>query len=180
MNERPQRECPFPKIHLSLLNQDDAFFMSLAYNQAIEAWRGDEVPVGAVIVSKGEVIAAAHNTVETSRDATAHAEILAITQAAAHLDNWRLNECSLYVTKEPCPMCAGATILSRLKRVVFALGDPKMGCLGGAAAIHALPRLNHRVEVVSGVLEDECRTLLQAYFAEKRKEDNAAPAEGPA
>jgi tRNA(adenine34) deaminase len=172
MDECPHRECPFPKIHRSFLNQDDAFFMSLAYNQAIEAWREDEVPIGAVIVRAGAVIAAAHNTVETAGDPTAHAEMLAITQAAAHVGDWRLNECSLYVTKEPCPMCAGAAIMSRLGRVVFALGDPKMGCLGGAAAIHSLPRLNHRVDVVAGVMEDECRALVQAYFAEKRRKED--------
>ncbi|MDR2981063.1 MAG: nucleoside deaminase [Puniceicoccales bacterium] len=167
---RPQLECPFEKIHPSQLNRDDTFFMSLAYNQAIEAWRQDEVPIGAVIVHKGEIIAAAHNAVETLRDPTAHAEMLAITQAASHLGDWRLNECTLYVTKEPCPMCSGATIMSRLGRVVYAWGDPKMGCLGGAYPVHSLPRLNHRVEVVSGVLEEQCRAILQAYFAQKRAE----------
>ena len=172
MDECPRCECPFPKIHLSFLNQDDVFFMSLAYNQGIEAWREDEVPIGAVIVRGNSVIAAAHNTVETAGDPTAHAEMLAITQAAAYIGDWRLNECSLYVTKEPCPMCAGAAIMSRLGRVVFGLGDPKMGCLGGAAAVHLLPRLNHRVEVVSGVMEDECRALVQAYFAEKRRTED--------
>ena len=172
MDECLRRECPFPKIHKSFLNQDDAFFMSLAYNQGIEAWREDEVPIGAVIVREGVVIAAAHNTVETVGDPTAHAEMLAITQAAAYIGGWRLNECSLYVTKEPCPMCAGAAIMARLGRVVFGLGDPKMGCLGGAAAVHSLPRLNHRVEVISGVMEDECRALVQAYFAEKRRTED--------
>ena len=165
---RPRLECPFTKLHPSFLARDDIFFMSLAYNPAVEAWREDEVPIGAVIAHQGEVIAAAHNAVETMRDPTAHAEVLAITQASAHLGDWRLNECTLYVTKEPCPMCSGASIMARLGRVVYAWGDPKMGCLGGATELHALPRLNHRVAVSSGILEEECRTILQAYFSMKR------------
>ncbi|MDR2845622.1 MAG: tRNA adenosine(34) deaminase TadA [Puniceicoccales bacterium] len=175
----PPLECPFPKLHPSELVRDDAFYMALAYNQAVEAWRGDEVPIGAVIVhSSGEVIAAAHNAVDSLHDPTAHAEILAITQASAHLGNWRLNECTLYVTKEPCPMCAGASVMARLGRVVFGWGDPKMGCLGGAAAVHELPRLNHRVSVASGVLEDECRSILQAYFVMKRTENKTEFSDG--
>ena len=108
--------------------------MALAFNRAVDAWREDEVPIGAVIVKAGEVVASAHNAVESLKDPTAHAEILAITQAAKAIGDWRLNECTLYVTKEPCPMCAGAAIMSRLGRVVYAWGDPKMGCLGGATA----------------------------------------------
>ena len=166
---RPRRECPFAKIHPSQLIHDDAFFMALAYNQAIEAWRNDEVPIGAIIAhNNGTILAAAHNGVDTLRDPTAHAEILAITQASSHLNDWRLNDCTLYVTKEPCPMCSGATIMARLARVVYACGDPKMGCLGGATNMHTLPRLNHRIQVTAGILEPECRALLQAYFAEKR------------
>ncbi|MDR2512278.1 MAG: nucleoside deaminase [Puniceicoccales bacterium] len=171
---RIRQNCPFEKLHPSVLVRDDAFYMALAYNQAIEAWREDEVPIGAVIECRGDVVAAAHNGVDSLRDPTAHAEILAITQASAYLGDWRLNACTLYVTKEPCPMCAGATVMARLGRVVFAWGDPKMGCLGGAAAMHELPRLNHRVEVFSGVLEAECRSLLQAYFAMKRGKDGAS------
>ena len=161
-------ECPFPKLHLSQLVRDERFFMSLAYNQAIDAWREDEVPIGAVIECGGEIIGSAHNQVEHSDDPTAHAEILAITQAARALGDWRLNEATLYVTKEPCPMCSGATIMSRLKRVVFAVGDPKMGCLGGATDLAALPRVNHRPLREAGVLETECRELIQAYFRLKR------------
>jgi tRNA(adenine34) deaminase len=149
--------------------------MALAFNQAVEAWAEDEVPVGAVIERDGMVIAAAHNAVERLGDPTAHAEVLAITQASAVVGDWRLNECTLYVTKEPCPMCAGASIMARVKRVVFAWGDPKMGCLGGASAVHELPYLNHRLTVTRGVLEDECRALLQAYFAGKRA--GASPAQ---
>jgi tRNA(adenine34) deaminase len=151
--------------------RDDAFFMSLAYNQAIDAWREDEVPVGAVIVAAGEVIGAAHNRVEGSRDPTAHAEMLALTQAASSLGDWRLEGATVYVTKEPCPMCSGAMVMSRVKRVCFAVADPKMGCLGGAANLNDLPRSNHRFDVTAGgVLEDECRELIQAFFRERRKE----------
>lgn len=161
-------DCPFPKIFPSALVRDDRYFMSLAYNEAVEAWKEDEVPIGAVIVRDGEVIASAHNRTVSSNDPTAHAEMLAITQAAGTLNDWRLNECTLYVTKEPCPMCSGASVMARLGRVVFAWGDPKMGCLGGAFPVHELPKLNHRVQVVSGVMEDECRAILQAYFKMKR------------
>lgn len=161
-------DCPFPKIFPSALVRDDRYFMTLAYNEAVEAWKEDEVPIGAVIVRDGEVIASAHNRTASANDPTAHAEMLAITQAAGTLNDWRLNECTLYVTKEPCPMCSGASVMARLGRVVFAWGDPKMGCLGGAFPVHELPKLNHRVQVVSGIMEDECRAILQAYFKMKR------------
>jgi tRNA(adenine34) deaminase len=145
--------------------------MWLAYNQAIDAWKQDEVPIGAVIVLGGEVIAAAHNQRDSSKDPTAHAEILAMTQAAKAVDNWRLTDATLYVTKEPCPMCSGATLMSRLKRVVYAVGDPKMGCLGGATDLNALPGSNHRVELTRGVLEKPCLELIRAYFQLKRREE---------
>ncbi len=171
----PPPPCPFEKRFPSQLVRDDAFFMSLAFNQAIDAWRQDEVPIGAVIAIDGEVAAAAHNTVESSRDPTAHAEMLAITQAAAKLGDWRLEGATVYVTKEPCPMCSGALLMSRVRRVCFAVPDPKMGCLGGATNLNDLPRINHRCELTAGgVLENECRDLLQAFFRLKR----AAP-EGP-
>jgi tRNA(adenine34) deaminase len=163
--------CPFEKRFPSQLIRDDTFFMSLAYNQAIDAWRKDEVPIGCVIELDGEVIAAAHNTVEGAHDPTAHAEMIAITQAASRLGNWRLENATLYVTKEPCPMCSGATLMSRLKRVCYAVPDPKMGCLGGATNLNDLPRVNHHLELTAGgVLEPECRELLQAFFKLKRAE----------
>ena len=168
---RPPLSCPFDKLHPSQLIRDDKFYMSLAFNLAVDAWRIDEVPIGAIIERGGEIIAAAHNEVERAGDPTAHAEVLAITQAAKKIGDWRLNDCTLYVTKEPCPMCSGATIMSRLKRVVFAWGDPKMGCLGGATPLHSLPKLNHRVEVTNGILEEPCREILQAYFNLKRGKD---------
>ena len=161
--------CPFTKRFPSQLLRDDVFFMSLAYNQAIDAWREDEVPIGCVIARDGEVIAAARNAVEANRDPTAHAEMLAITQAAALLGDWRLEGCTLYVTKEPCPMCSGATLMARLQRVCYAVPDPKMGCLGGATNLNELARVNHHCELTGGgVLEDECRLLLQAFFRLKR------------
>lgn len=161
--------CPFDKRFPSQLVRDDVFFMSLAFNQAIDAWRADEVPIGCVIELDGEVIGSAHNQVEGANDPTAHAEMLAITQAAAHVGDWRLENATLYVTKEPCPMCSGATLMSRVKRVCYAVPDPKMGCLGGAANLNDLQRVNHHLEITAGgVMEDECRELLQAFFRGKR------------
>lgn len=166
-----QLDCPFPKVFPSQLVRDDTFYMWLAYNQGIDAWREDEVPIGAIIESGGEVIATAHNQVARTGDPTAHAEILAMTQAARAIGDWRLNEATLYVTKEPCPMCSGATLMARLKRVVFAVADPKMGCLGGATDLNALPEVNHHIEITRGVLEEECRDLLQGFFRLKRAEN---------
>lgn len=161
--------CPFEKRHPSQLNRDDAFYMALAYNRAIDAWNQDEVPIGAIIEYGGDVIAAASNRVSASNDPTAHAEILAITQASTAVGDWRLNGATLYVTKEPCPMCSGACVMSRISRVVYAFSDPKMGCLGGAADLSNLPRSNHRFEVQAGVMEQECIQLVQAYFQVKRQ-----------
>jgi tRNA(adenine34) deaminase len=163
--------CPFDKRFPSQLVRDDVFFMSLAFNQAIDGWRRDEVPVGAVIEIGGEIFGAAHNAVESAKDPTAHAEILAITQAAGKLGDWRLEGATVFVTKEPCPMCSGALLMSRVRRVCFAVADPKMGCLGGATNLNDLPRVNHHLELTAGgVLEAECRELLQAFFRLKRKD----------
>ncbi|WP_438482414.1 tRNA adenosine(34) deaminase TadA [Oleiharenicola lentus] len=171
---RPSLPCPFEKVHPSQLQRDDTFYMWLAYNQAIDAWREDEVPIGAVIELGGEIIASAHNQRDSTRDPTAHAEILALGQASQAIGNWRLNDATLYVTKEPCPMCSGATLMSRLKRVVFAVPDPKMGCLGGAIDLNALPQSNHHLEITRGVLDQPCLELLRAYFRLKRAEDRDA------
>ena len=167
---RPSLPCPFEKIFPSQLKRDDEFFMALAYNQAIDAWKQDEVPIGAVIELGGEVIAAAHNQRDSTRDPTAHAEILAMTQAAKAIGDWRLNAATIYVTKEPCPMCSGATLMARLKRVVYAVPDQKMGCLGGATDLNLLAKSNHRLEITRGVLEQPCLELLQTYFRLKRAE----------
>jgi tRNA(adenine34) deaminase len=167
-----RRPCPFEKLHPSQLTRDDEFFMKLAYNQAIEAWRADETPIGAVIEIGGEIVAQAHNLVESTGDPTAHAEILALTQAAKATGDWRLNGARLFVTKEPCPMCSGAAVMARLSEVIYGVPDPKMGCLGGAAAVHQLPKLNHHLVARGGVLAVECHALLKAYFQEKREKED--------
>ena len=149
------------------LSSDD-FFMTQALRQAVRAYEAEEVPVGAVIVHRGRIIARAYNQVETLKDATAHAEILAITQAEQALGDWRLHECDLYVTKEPCPMCAGACVNARLKRVIFGCGDPRGGGAGGLLNILQMPTLNHRCAIASGVRAEECSRLLKNFFTEKR------------
>ena len=148
--------------------QPDVFYMQSALRCAHKAAAADEVPIGAVIVRNGEVIARAWNQVEMLKDATAHAEMLAITQAEAAVGDWRLNECDLYVTKEPCPMCAGAIVLARLRRVVFGCPDPKGGAAGGWINLLQSDTLNHRCEVTSGVLGEESAALLRQFFGKKR------------
>jgi len=138
--------------------------------QARRAYAQGEVPVGAVVVRGGRMIARAFNQVELLKDATAHAEMLAVTQAQAAVSDWRLTDCTLYVTKEPCPMCAGALVHARVQRVVYGAGDPKAGAAGGVMNILQFPSLNHRCEITGGVRADECRRLLQSFFAERRAE----------
>jgi len=164
-----KNSCPFDKLYPSELLRDDRYFMTAAYNMAIEAWRQDEVPVGAVVAWEGRLIARAHNRVEATKDPTAHAEMLAITAASHAVGDWRLSGATLYVTKEPCPMCSGATLMARLERVVYAVADPRMGCLGGATDLNQLEKLNHHFTVTQGVMESECLELLQAYFQMKRQ-----------
>ncbi len=149
------------------LNSDE-YFMDEALRQARHAVTADEVPVGSVIVHQGRVIARAYNQVETLKDATAHAEILAITQASQVVQDWRLNECTLYVTKEPCPMCAGAIVQARFKRLVFGISDPKGGAAGSLLNIVAHPSLTHQVEIASGIRKKECEKILRDFFSEKR------------
>ena len=144
--------------------------MGEALRQAAKAYEAGEVPVGAVIVREGRVIARAFNQVELLKDATAHAEMLAITQAEEFAGDWRLTDCTLYVTKEPCPMCAGAIVHARLTRVVFGAGDPKAGAAGSALNLLQFPTLNHQCQITNGVREAECRTLLQNFFAEQRQQ----------
>ena len=148
--------------------QSDDYFMREALRQAVKAAEAEEVPVGAVIVREGRIIARAWNQVELLKDATAHAEMLAITQAEEAVGDWRLNDCTLYVTKEPCPMCAGAIVHARLGRVVFGASDVKAGAAGSVMNLLQFPTLNHRCEITAGVREPECRTLLQDFFALKR------------
>jgi tRNA(adenine34) deaminase len=148
--------------------QSDHYFMGEAIRQALRAYEAEEVPVGAVIVREGRIIARAFNQVETLHDATAHAEMLVITQAEEVVGDWRLTDCTLYITKEPCPMCAGAIVHVRLPRVVFGASDPKSGAAGGVLNLLQFPSLNHRSDITAGVRADECRSLLQMFFAEQR------------
>lgn len=160
--------------------QSDLYFMGEALRQAGRAYEAREVPVGAVVERQGRIIARAHNQVELLNDATAHAEMLAITQAEEARGNWRLNDCTLYVTKEPCPMCAGAIVHVRFKRVVFGLPDPKGGAAGGAINILQMPTLNHQCDITGGVLEEASRTLIRGFFAEQRAARKAeSSADGP-
>ena len=151
-------------------DRSDDEYMAEALREAVLALDADEVPVGAVIVHNGRVIARAHNQRELLRDPTAHAEMIAITQAAEALDRWRLAGCTLYATLEPCAMCAGALVLSRVYRLVFGAFDPKAGACGSLFNIVQDERLNHQVMVVSGVLETECSHLLKRFFETLRKE----------
>jgi len=145
------------------------YFMRQALRQAREAEDKGEVPVGAVIVWKNKIIARAGNQIETLKDGTAHAEMIALTQAAAAVGDWRLTECCLYVTKEPCAMCAGAMVNCRLGKLVFATPDPRMGAAGGALEITNFPGMLHSVEVESGILQQECTELIQEFFRQRRQ-----------
>src|SRR5436190_4576140 len=146
----------------------DEYFMREALRQALKAGKADEVPVGAVIVRAGKVIARAHNQVELLKDATAHAEMLALTQAEAAVGDWRLIDCDLYVTKEPCAMCAGALVHTRIRRVIFGCTDPSAGAAGSVINLLQMPAFNHRCEITSGVLQKECATILQDFFRKRR------------
>ncbi len=147
----------------------DAMRMRLALNQAREAAEVGDVPVGAVIYHNGELIAKAHNQREELQDPTAHAEVLAITQAANALGSWRLEDCEMYVTLEPCSMCAGAIVLARLPRLVYGAADPKAGACGSALDVLGCPKLNHRVNVRTGVLAEECGEVLTNFFRARRR-----------
>jgi tRNA(adenine34) deaminase len=146
----------------------DEYFMREALRQAQKAAKADEVPVGAVVVRAGKIIGRAYNQVELLKDATAHAEMLALTQAEAAVGDWRLTDCDLYVTKEPCAMCAGAIVHVRLRRLIFGCADPRAGAAGSVMNLLQLPSLNHRCDIASGVLQDECAAILQGFFREKR------------
>jgi tRNA(adenine34) deaminase len=147
----------------------DAAWMQQALRLAEKAYKAGEVPVGAVIVREGRIIGRAYNQVELLRDATAHAEMLAITQAEEAVGDWRLNDCDLYVTKEPCPMCAGALVHVRMRRVIFGCPDPRGGAAGGLLNLLQMPTLNHRCDINSGVLAEQSVALLQSFFRERRQ-----------
>jgi tRNA(adenine34) deaminase len=146
----------------------DEYFMRLALREAERALGHDDVPVGAVLVRGGEVIGAGHNERELREDPSAHAEMIAIREGARTLGSWRLLDTVLYVTLEPCAMCAGAIVLGRIPRVVYGAVDPKAGAAGSVLDILAEPRLNHRAEVAGGLLEEECAELLRAFFRSRR------------
>jgi tRNA(adenine34) deaminase len=146
----------------------DEYFMRLALREAEQALEHDDVPIGAVIVHEGEVIAAARNERELRGDPTAHAEILALREASRRLESWRLLDTVLYVTLEPCAMCAGAVVLARVPRVVYAAEDPKAGAAGSVLDVLRDPRLNHRPAVARGLLAQEAADLLRAFFASRR------------
>ncbi len=146
----------------------DEWFMRLALREAELALEHDDVPVGAVVVAGGEVIATGHNERELRQDPSAHAEMLALRAASRHVGSWRVLDAVLYVTLEPCTMCAGAIVLARVPRVVFGCTDPKAGAAGSVLDVLAEPRLNHRPAVAGGLLAEECAELLRAFFASRR------------
>jgi tRNA(adenine34) deaminase len=153
-------------------NDGDVAFMREALRLARKAYDADEVPVGAVVVREGKIIGRAYNQVELLKDATAHAEMLALTQAEAAVGDWRLVDCDLYVTKEPCVMCAGAIIHVRIRRVIFGCSDERAGAAGSIINLLQMPTFNHQSDITSGVMQDECVAILQDFFQKKR---NAKP-----
>ena len=154
----------------------DETFMQEALRLAEKARTADEVPIGAVVVRQGKIISRGYNQVELLKDATAHAEMLALTAAEAAVGDWRLTDCDLYVTKEPCPMCAGAIVHTRIRRVIFGCTDIRAGAGGTVMNLHQHNVLNHRSQITSGVLQTECASILQDFFRRKRgaMEDDAA------
>ena len=153
-----------------MLIRDDEQGMRAALREALASEAAGEVPVGCVVVHDGTVIGRGHNQVESLQDATAHAEIVAIGAASGTLESWRLHECTMYVTLEPCAMCAGAIVLARVGRLVYGADDPKAGACGSVLDVIHEPRLNHRVDVTAGVLAEECGAILKQFFQKKRRE----------
>lgn len=160
----------FPKSADDVLGHEH--FMQEALKEARKAYKKDEAPVGAVIIKDGAVIARGHNERETKQDGTLHAEVTAIRKACKKLGSWRLSDCDMYVTLEPCVMCAGALIQARVRRVYFGASDPKAGAAGSVVNLLEIDRFNHKVEVVKGLLEEECSGILKEFFRELRKRKN--------
>lgn len=148
---------------------NDAYYMQLAINEAEKARGKNEVPIGAIIVYQDEVIGSGYNVREQSQETLSHAELIAIQEANKKIGSWRLEDCTLYVTLEPCPMCAGAIVQSRIKRVVYGAKDPKAGCAGSLMNLLDDNRFNHQVEVRSGILQEECGQLLTTFFKTLRE-----------
>ncbi len=157
---------------LTTNNLDDERYMRMAIDQAYIAEENGDVPIGCVIVHENRVIAKAYNQREQLQDPTAHAEIIALTQAAEYIGNWRLHGCTIYVTLEPCPMCAGALVLGRLDRLVYGTDDPKTGAVESLYNIVQDNRLNHRLQVTAGTLQQDCKAQLQAFFQRRRQENS--------
>jgi tRNA(adenine34) deaminase len=153
----------------------DEHYMRDALRLAVKAYEADEVPVGAIVVRAGRIIGRACNQIELLKDATAHAEMLALTQAEAAVVDWRLVDCDLYVTKEPCVMCVGALVHVRIRRLIFGCADPRSGAAGGMINLLQHPALNHHCEITSGVLQNECAAILQDFFQKKRASKTSAP-----
>ena len=153
----------------------DEYFMRQALRMAQKAYDANEVPVGAVVVREGRIIARAYNQVELLKHATAHAEMIALTQAEAAVGDWRLIDCDLYVTKEPCAMCAGALVHTRVRRVIFGCADPSAGAAGSVMNLLQIPQWNHRCDIASAILQDECAAILQDFFRTKRKLKTGEP-----
>jgi len=158
------------------VSQDEKY-MAAALQEARRAWMLNEVPIGAVVVKDGEIIGRGFNLRESMQTTLTHAELLAIQDANQKVGSWRLEDCTLYVTLEPCPMCAGAIVQSRVKRVVYGASDPKAGCAGTLMNLLEEPRFNHQVEVKSGVLEPQCSTVLKNFFKELRQKKNEKESE---
>ena len=150
-------------------NEEHKKWMKLAFREAEKAYERGEVPIGAVVVKNDQIIGRGHNQCESLNDPTAHAEIIAITSAANTIKNWRLENCSLYATKEPCPMCAGALINSRIDMVIFGMYDEKEGCCGSLYQLCRDPRFKHQLAVKGGVMESSCRLIVQEFFKKQRK-----------
>jgi tRNA(adenine34) deaminase len=148
---------------------DDIYFMTIALEEAKKAFEKAEAPIGAIVVKDNEIISRGHNLRESLQDPTAHAELLAIRDAAAKLGRWRLTDCTVYVTLEPCAMCAGAMVLARIKRLVYGASDPKAGAVGSLMNVLSYEKLNHQVDVESGIMEKECGGILSDFFLSRRK-----------
>ena len=153
-------------------SKEDQLYMKIAIEQAQIAEENGDVPIGVVIVYENQIIGKAYNQREQLQDPTAHAEIIALTQAAAFIESWRLHGCTMYVTLEPCPMCAGALVLARIDRLIYGCDDPKTGAVKSLYNIVTDERLNHTINVTSGVLAEECSSLLQHFFRRRRIENN--------
>jgi tRNA(adenine34) deaminase len=147
----------------------DEYFMRLAIREAERALEHDDVPIGAVVVQDGEVLGLGHNERELRSDPTAHAEMIALREAARHLGSWRVLDAVIYITLEPCAMCAGAIVLARVPRVVYGAADPKAGAAGSVLSVLDVPQLNHRPDVEAGLLAEDCADLLRAFFAQRRR-----------